>query len=146
MPLGGFTQGGYKLVYNDTPPSWEKNGGGHSRYGTSFATSIGFSVEKDGTITNVQWDSAAFKAGLTPGMQIVGVNGLAPDPDDGATELVKNAIVQAEKDTAPIHFVVKKAGAVSDVAVDYHGGLRYPHLERIEGTPDRLDAILAPVQ
>jgi hypothetical protein len=27
------------------------------------------------------------------------------------------------------------------VAIDYHGGLRYPHLERIEGKPDRLTAI-----
>jgi len=26
VPLGGFTQGGYKLVYNDTPPAWERAG------------------------------------------------------------------------------------------------------------------------
>jgi hypothetical protein len=30
--------------------------------------------------------------------------------------------------------------------VDYHGGLRFPHLERVESTPNRLDAILAPVE
>jgi hypothetical protein len=30
------------------------------------------------------------------------------------------------------------------VDVDYHGGLRYPQLERVEGSADRLDAILAP--
>jgi hypothetical protein len=29
------------------------------------------------------------------------------------------------------------------VRLDYHGGLRYPHLERVEQTPDRLSAILA---
>jgi len=27
--------------------------------------------------------------------------------------------------------------------VDYHGGLRYPHLERASGVPARLDDILA---
>jgi hypothetical protein len=29
--------------------------------------------------------------------------------------------------------------------LDYHGGLRYPHLERVESTPDLLDAVIAPV-
>ena len=28
--------------------------------------------------------------------------------------------------------------------IDYHDGLRYPHLERVPGTPDRLANILAP--
>jgi hypothetical protein len=28
--------------------------------------------------------------------------------------------------------------------VDYHGGLRYPHLERIEAKPDVLGSILTP--
>jgi len=28
--------------------------------------------------------------------------------------------------------------------IDYHGGLRYPHLERITGAPDVLTAIAAP--
>jgi hypothetical protein len=28
--------------------------------------------------------------------------------------------------------------------VDYHDGLRYPHLERIEGKPDYLTKIFSP--
>jgi len=28
--------------------------------------------------------------------------------------------------------------------VNYHGGLRYPHLERLPGTPALLDDLLAP--
>ena len=28
------------------------------------------------------------------------------------------------------------------VPIDYHGGLRYPHLERVEGKPDYLTPIL----
>jgi hypothetical protein len=32
------------------------------------------------------------------------------------------------------------------VSLDYHGGLRIPHLERVDGTPARLDDILKPVQ
>jgi len=146
VPLGGFTQGGYKLVYNDTQPSWEKLGGSR-RYGTSYATSIGFSVMRDGTIAGVQWDSPAFKAGLTPGATILAVNGSAWGANgDHPAEVVKDAILRAKNDTAPIRFVVKTDGEVTNVDVDYHGGLRYPHLERIPNTPDRLDAILAPVQ
>ena len=36
-----------------------------------------------------------------------------------------------------------KPSALAD-SLDYRGGLRYPHLEKVDGTPDRLDAILAP--
>jgi hypothetical protein len=40
--------------------------------------------------------------------------------------------------------MVKEFDRYRTVGIDYHGGLRYPHLERIEGTPDRLSAIFAP--
>jgi hypothetical protein len=30
------------------------------------------------------------------------------------------------------------------VRIDYRGGPRFPHLERIDGTPDRLGAVLRP--
>lgn len=29
------------------------------------------------------------------------------------------------------------------MAVDYYGGLQYPHLVRVNGTPDYLDEIIA---
>ena len=31
------------------------------------------------------------------------------------------------------------------VKLDYHEGLRFPHFDRIESTPDRLDQILKPM-
>jgi predicted metalloprotease with PDZ domain len=136
VPEEGFTQGGYKLVYNDTAPSWEKKAAENPRYGTSFATSIGISVMSDGTLGNVNWDSPAFKAGLVPGMQLVAVNG-----EVYSAEKLKAAILTAEKGGA-IALVVKDLSQVKTVELDYHGGLRYPHLERVEGTPDRLDEIL----
>jgi len=30
------------------------------------------------------------------------------------------------------------------VAIDYHGGERYPHLVRIPGAPDYLDQLIKP--
>ncbi len=144
VPEGGFTQGGYKLVYNDTPPAWERHGGGAdamaSRFGMSFATSLGISVMGEGMLGSVVWDSPAFKAGLVPGDQLVAVDG-----DAFAPPKLKDAIVNAEKSSDPIMFVVKEGDQVKTVSIDYHGGLRYPHLERVEGTPDRLDDILKAV-
>ena len=40
--------------------------------------------------------------------------------------------------------MVKKGERFRTIRFDYHDGLRYPHLERIEGAPDRLGDILAP--
>jgi predicted metalloprotease with PDZ domain len=146
VPENGFTQGGYKLVYNDTPPVWERHGGGAGaaavgRFGISYATSVGLSFMPDGTISSVVWDGPGYKAGLTQGMQIIAING-----DVFAPQKLKDAILKAEKGTEPITLIVKAENAVKAVNVDYHGGLRVPHLERVEGSPARLDDILKPVQ
>ena len=50
----------------------------------------------------------------------------------------------AEKSKEPIKLLLKRGDEFVTVILDYHGGMRYPHLERVEGTPARLDAILAP--
>jgi len=144
VPEGGFTQGGYKLVYNDTPPAWAKHAG-PSRFGASFATSLGFSVGRDGVIGGVDWDSPGFRAGLAPGMQILAVNGKAFAGGD-SIDVLKDAVVSAEKSPDAIHLIVRKGDSVVNVDLNYHDGLRYPHLQRVDGTPDRLDAILAPVK
>ncbi|RXS94643.1 M61 family peptidase [Silvibacterium dinghuense] len=136
VPENGFTQGGYKLVYNDKVPDWQKHG--DPMRGSSFATSLGLSVMGDGSIGSVWWDSVAFKAGITPDMQIIGVNG-----DTFSAEKLKAAVLAAEKSSDPIKLVLKYDDKLLDVALDYHGGLRIPHLERVDGTPARLDDILA---
>lgn len=139
VPMDGITQGGYKLVYSDAVPAWEKQSG-FSRFGASFATSLGFSVAANGDLAQVWWDGVAFKAGLAPGMQLEAVDGKVFSMD-----ALREAILAAEHTSAPITLLVKHAGAVSTYSLDYHDGLRIPHLERVSGTPDRLDAILAPV-
>ncbi len=42
-----------------------------------------------------------------------------------------------------ISLLVKDGAHYKTVSIDYHGGLRYPHLERIAGTPDMWSEILA---
>lgn len=150
VPENGIRRGGYRLVYNDNEPDWMKHMD-QSR-GTGFSTSIGFTVSGEGgpngdgngargMITNVVWDSPAFKAGVTPEMELEAVNDHA-----FSVANLREAILFAEKNAAPIKLLLKRENEFLTVNVDYHGGLRYPHLERVESVPDRLDAILAPVQ
>jgi hypothetical protein len=57
---------------------------------------------------------------------------------------LREAILAAEQSQGPIKLLLKRGDDFLTVSLDYHGGLRYPHLERVESTPDRLDEILAP--
>jgi predicted metalloprotease with PDZ domain len=134
-PLDGLARGGWKLVYTDDPgaPSeWDRGS-------ATFSYSLGMSVGSDMEIGSVEWNGPAFKAGLAPSMTLVGVNGMAASGD-----ALEDAIKESKKSGAPIVLVVNNQDHIDTVRIDYRGGLRYPHLERIEGTPDRLGQILAP--
>jgi predicted metalloprotease with PDZ domain len=141
VPENGFTQGGYRLVYNDTESEWMKKGDRDSTRSTSFATSLGFSAKADGGIESVAWDSLAFKAGITPDMQLQAVN----DQKYTAPGL-RETILADKQGKDPIKLLLKRGDEFVTVTLDYHVGMRYPHLERVETTPDRLDAILAPAK
>lgn len=144
VPMNGITHGGYRLVYNDIEPESMKHM--DPSRGTSFATSLGFSLKGDSgdktgsTIANVWWDSPAFKGGMTPEMQLQAVNDQAFSVSN-----LRAAILAAEKTSTPIKLLVKREDEFLTLNVDYHGGLRFPHLERVESTPDWLDAILTPI-
>ena len=150
-PKQGLERGGYRLAYSDTPPDWLKavedaestdsDDGEPDRKVANFSTSLGFTVMSDGTLEDVWWDSPAFKAGITPDAKLMAQNGTS-----FTSSALKAAIVEAETGSSPIHLLFKRAGEFKSVDLDYHGGLRYPKLERIEGTPDRLDDILAPAK
>jgi predicted metalloprotease with PDZ domain len=137
-PTAGVTRGGYRLVFNETPSDLGKSAD-ESRKLTSLTYSVGLSVDKDGEIKEVLWNGPAFKAGLAPGSRIIAVNELAFDVDQ-----FKTAIKAAQHATAPISLIVREGERFRTVQLDYHGGLRYPHLERDPGRPDLLEPIFAP--
>jgi predicted metalloprotease with PDZ domain len=136
-PLDGLERGGYKLVYDDKQSEYLKSAE-LRRKNMDLMFGIGLNMGKDGLISDVQWDGPAFKAGLTEGQTIVAVNGNAYANDD-----FKDAIKDAKGGTTPIELLVRNKDEFRTVKVDYHGGLLYPHLERIAATPARLDDILA---
>jgi predicted metalloprotease with PDZ domain len=137
-PLDGLARGGYKLVYTDTPSDYIKSVERWRKLDT-FSYSLGLTVDHKGAVTDVAWDGPAYNAGITVGNEIIAINGAAYDADD-----LKDAISEAKGGTAPIELLVKRADTYRTVSVDYHGGLRYPRLERVPGTPALLDDLLSP--
>jgi len=134
-PLDGFVANGYKLVYTDTPTPYFRSAE-KDRKRTDLSYSVGLTMGKDGDVVGVQWDSPAFKAGLTSADAIVAVGATSYTPEG-----LKDAITAAKDAKEPISLTVKRGDHISIVAIDYHGGLRYPRLQKIgtgEGGLDRL--------
>jgi predicted metalloprotease with PDZ domain len=142
VPEDGFHRGGYKLVYTDKPSDYQSTTE-DQRKRIDLLNSIGIEIDgkdngKDGTLSQVIWDSPAYLAKLTEGAQILAINGIAYDAD-----VLKDAIRAAHGTQAPIELIVKIGDRYLVANVDYHDGLRYPHLERDTAEPARLDEILA---
>ncbi len=136
-PLDGLRRGGYRLVFTETKGDYQKDRDS-ARKVASFAWSLGVTVGKDGILKDVVWDSPAFRAGLTSGMQLLAVGG-RPYAD----EVLADAITEAKTAKEPLELIIKTADRYKVTRIDYHGGLRYPHLERDASVPARLDDILA---
>jgi predicted metalloprotease with PDZ domain len=138
----GIEATGWKLVYTDKESAFEKQYNDRPqspRHLYNFAWSIGLTMGDKGQINDVRWDGPAFKAGVSTGATIVAVNG-----QDYSNDVLKSAITAAKGSSTPIQLLLKYQGGYRTVAVDYHDGLKYPHLVRVEGTPDYLSEILAP--
>jgi len=138
-PLDGLTRSGWKLVYTEDETPYFKDVEEYRKV-ADFSYSLGLGISPEGHIVNVVWDGPAFKAGMTEGYTLLAVNGRAYK-----AELLKAAITVARYSPEPIELLLKKDDRFKTVRVDYHQGLQYPHLERIQGTPDRLAAIFAPL-
>jgi predicted metalloprotease with PDZ domain len=133
-PLDGLSRGGWRLIYTDAETDYFKSAEARRKI-TDLLFSIGASLDKEGKLTEVLWDGPAFRAGLTEGTQVVAVNAQAYS-EDGLKDAVRRK--------GPLELLVRDKDEFRTVAVDYHDGLRYPRLERIEGAPDRLGDILRP--
>jgi predicted metalloprotease with PDZ domain len=140
--LDGITRGGYKLTYQDHPSesiagmAGGRRGGG----GANVWYSLGLQISPDGTIGDVRWGSPADKAKLAPGQKLIAVNGMVFAP-----EALVAAVTDAKANTTPIHFLMQSQNYITPVEIDYHDGMRYPVMVRVEGTKDYLDEITTPL-
>src|SRR4029079_8668485 len=99
----------------------------------------GLTVGNDGKVDSVLWDSAAFNAGITIGDEILAVNGRHFDGD-----ALKASIKSADGQGPAPQLLVKSGDLFRTVTLDWHGGLRYPRLEKAGKGAGTLDALLAP--
>jgi hypothetical protein len=72
-----------------------------------------------------------------PEAKILAVNGRSFSMDG-----LKDAVADARG--VAIEITVDYKGVVQQFSLQYNGGLRYPHLERITGTPDLLSELGRP--
>lgn len=133
-PQGGIENGGWKVVFSAKPPLPGLRGGNPGE-----AFSLGLRLGRDGRVNDSIVGSPAYKAGITSGMTIAGVNGRVFTP-----EILNDAIKAAQNNAAPIRLLVIDEDYYKTADVEYHGGERYPHLERAEDKPDYLDELIKP--
>jgi predicted metalloprotease with PDZ domain len=137
-PPSAFEALGWKLVYSDKPNDAETRRGDRAR-GIDAAYSLGIAGDGNGRLSDVYPGSPAAAAGLGLGDTIVAV-----DDRTFSVEGLTRAIAASTTSRAPITMIVKKDDVFRTVAIDYHGGVRHPHLVRVDGVPDTLSALMAP--
>jgi len=135
-PMAGITGGGWKLIYTDTPNK-VITAGDKSDKMTHLNFSLGLALNSEShEVLDVIPGSPAEVAGIGPGMKLIGVNGRKFN-DDVFTDALK-----ATKDGHALELLVENAEFLFTAKVNYYGGPRYPHLERVSGTADVMGDIL----
>ena len=138
-PTESVENSGWKIVYDEVPNEMEANDD-LVRHLQDLSLSGGLVVDDDGAVRDVIHGSAAYTAGLGPGMKIAAIDG-----QQFSSDALREAIVAAKKGTTPIQLIVANGAEFKNFELDYHGGLRYPHLARDESKPDYLSEILGPL-
>jgi predicted metalloprotease with PDZ domain len=137
-PLDGIGRAGWRLSYAARPSDFFKDVEAY-RNVADYSYSLGLTLNHDAKLVDVVWGGVAFKAGLSQGFTLLAVNGHAYQP-----QLLSDAIEAAAMDHRPLELILRQADRYQTVRMDYFGGLKYPVLERIPGTVDRLEAIFKP--
>jgi predicted metalloprotease with PDZ domain len=113
-------------------PEWQTWSFADLRY------SIGLLIHEDGTVLDSAPGRSGYNAGIMPGMRITQVNGAKFSL--AATE----EAVRGLKDPGTLDLQVANGSATEVHRLDYHGGLKYPHLQRDPAKPDLLRLMVAP--
>jgi len=138
-PLGGIEGAGWRLAFQEVLPDMLKSiEAAHKLTDLSF--SLGFTLKEDGTIIDVLPGSPADKAGVSPAMKLVAVNGRR-----WTAAILRAAVTSAKSDAAPLELLVENEDYFKTCKLDYHDGEKYPRLERDATKPDLLAEILKPL-
>ncbi|MGZ3496707.1 MAG: M61 family metallopeptidase [Vulcanimicrobiaceae bacterium] len=130
-PPDGFTDDGWKFEYTSKPS--------HDVHQDNFTFSVGFQAP-DGMVSDVDFGSPAYKAGLDISSKIVAVNGRTYSSD-----LMFDAIEEAQKTHRPIELTVVKDNIYRTISISYFDGPKYPHLVKVDAAKaGRLDDVVKP--
>jgi predicted metalloprotease with PDZ domain len=136
-PLQGIEASGWRLAYGPERTVYQRASDARRKQ-LDLRASIGVVVDlRDGKLIDVVPDSPAFRGGLGPAMSLVAVNGRK-----FSEEVLRTAV--ARTGSEKLELLVENAETFKSFPLEYAGGARYPHLERIAGRPDVLTTILAP--
>jgi hypothetical protein len=113
-------------------PEWQTWSFADLRY------SIGLLLQDDGTVLDSAPGMGGYNAGITPGMRITQVNGAK------FSLAVTEAAVRGTGTQGKLELQVANGPATAMHRLDYHGGLKFPHLERDPAKPDLLRLMVAP--
>jgi len=138
-PIEALENSGWKLVYNEQPNEMGANEEALARR-ADLTFTVGMTVLDDGTVADVIHGGTAYDAGVAPGMRIVAVNGEQYSPDK-----LREAIGNAKTVLNPIQFIVANGAQFKSMSMEYHDGLKFPHIERDGAKPDYLGEILHPL-
>jgi predicted metalloprotease with PDZ domain len=138
-PMGGIEGSGWRLAYNDTPNSHIAAQEERTKF-SWLVTSLGILVNKDAVVIDVIPGRPAAAAGLSPGVKIIAVNGRRFD-----SSLLTEAVKNSPAASGPIELIVENGQFYTTHRIDYHGGLRYPHLERDPAREDLLAPLSKPL-
>jgi predicted metalloprotease with PDZ domain len=135
-PLSGIERSGWKLVYRDTLSDLLKAFEEVHKM-VDLRYSLGASVTEDGELIDVIPGTPAAKAGLAPGMILIAVDG-----KKFTKYVIQDALRLGVGSRSPMELIARNGDFFRTYTVDYHGGGRYPFLERIDSRPDVLVEIL----
>jgi predicted metalloprotease with PDZ domain len=135
-PLTGIERSGWKLVYDESPSELVKVRKRELKE-INAEYSIGLLLEESGNIIDTVEGMPAAKAGIGPGMKLLGVNGKRFTAD-----LLDDVLKATKNSSDPIELLVENTDYYKIFKLDYHGGPKYPHLVRDESKPDVLGEII----
>ncbi|WP_428631076.1 M61 family metallopeptidase [Sphingopyxis sp.] len=137
-PVAGIERAGYRLVWRDTPNVYDRDRMAQAK-NYDLTHSLGLTIDKDAVATGILWDSPAFKTDIVNGTKIIAVDGTSY-----SKERLEAAVRAATDGKTPVRLLVERGGRYRQIDIAYHGGLRWPHLEKTGSGPDWFDRLLAP--
>ena len=135
-PAHSLETSGWRLAFSDTTNDYEKAAEAASK-SVNVAYSLGMALKLSGDIDDIQLDAPAARAGIAPGMKLIGVDGRTY-----SKTVLTDALKAARAAHRPLELLVTWGDTYRTFSVDCETGPRYPTGERIKGQPDVLSKVL----